>query len=140
MNQDIFIYTLPQWFVFAALIIIAYGWVEKKKNFRLIGTAIFILLGIFAVYSIYAGYFAANEFLTPDEIMDEELEEENLTEIPFHVRLLPAYWSFVLSGFMAIPALYFDWKEKRPKRLFLILSVLAALFGFFIIVGELKMV
>jgi len=140
MNQDIFIYTIPQWFVFAALIIIAYGWVEKKKNFRLMGTAIFILLGIFAVYSIYAGYFAANEFLTPDEIMDEELEEENLTEIPFHVRLLPAYWSFVLSGFLAIPALYFDWKEKRPKRLFLILAVLAALFGFFIIVGELKMV
>lgn len=140
MNQDIFIYTLPQWFVFAALIVIAYGWVEKKKNFRLIGTTIFILLGIFAVYSIYAGYFAANEFLTPDEIMDEELEEENLTEIPFHVRLLPAYWSFVLSGLLAIPALYLDWKEKKPKKLFLILAGLAALFGFFIIVGELRMV
>ena len=139
MTQDIFIYTLPQWFVFAALVVIAYGWVEKKQIFRIIGSMIFVLLGIFAIYSIYAGYFAANEFLTPEELANEELEEEALQEIPFHIRLLPAYWSFVLSGILAIPAVYFDWKDKKPKRLFIVLAGLVALFGFFIIVGELRM-
>lgn len=139
MTPDLFIYTLPQWFVFAAIAVVVYGWVEKKKVFRIIGSSIFILLGLFAAYSIYAGYFSASEFLTPQEVVSEEMEDDAINEIPFHIRLLPAYWSFILSALLAVPAIYFDWKEKKPKRLFIILAGLAALFGFFIIVGEIRM-
>ncbi len=139
MNQDVFIYTLPQWFVFSAIVGVVYGWIEKKKKFRLIGSGIFILLGVFALYTIYGGYFSANDFLTPNEMMSEDLDEEIIEEIPFQALLLPAYWSFVLSGILAIPAFWFDWKDKKPNRLFIILTGLVALFGFFIIVGELKM-
>ena len=139
MNQNVLIYTLPQWFVFSAIAVIAYGWVEQKKVFRIIGSLIFVLLGIFAVYSIFVGYFSANEFLTPEEILHEELDNEVIDELPFQARLLPAYKSFIISAILALPAIYFDWKDKKPKRLFIVLAGLVALFGFFVIAGELKM-
>ncbi len=138
MNQDTFIYTLPQWFIFSAIIAIVYGWVEHKKVFRVVGSVILILLGVFAVYTISAGYFAASEFLTPEELVSREMEEEVAEEIPFQARLLPAYLSFIVSAVLAFPAIYFDWKEKKPTRLFIILAGLVSLFGFFGIVGALK--
>ena len=139
MNQDTFIYTLPQWFIFSAVAVIVYGWVEKKKVFRIIGSFLFVALGVFAAWSIYWGYFAANQFLTPQEIVSQEMDEEMINEIPFQARLLPAYWSFIISGFLAVPAIWFDWLDKKPNRLFLVLAGLVSLFGFFVIVGELKM-
>lgn len=124
---------------FLAIVAIVYGWVEQKKLFRIIGEIIFVLLGIFALYSIYAGYFSAHEFLTPNEIVSEELGEEVIEEIPFQAKLLPAYWSFVVSAILALPALYFDWKNKKTTWLFILLAGLVSLFGFFVIAGELKM-
>lgn len=138
MNQDTFLYTLPQWFIFSAVIVIAYGWVEQKKVFRIIGSVVLILLGVFAVYAISAGYFAAGRFLTPDEMVSQQMDEELTGEIPFQARLLPAYLSFIVSGILALPAIYFDWKDKKPTRLFIILAGLVSLFGFFIIAGALK--
>lgn len=140
MSQDTILYTLPQWFVFGAIIGIAYGWVEQKKVFRMLGLSLYILLSLFAVYAIYSGMFSASEYLTPEEIMSEELDESIISEIPFEAKLLPAYWSFIVSGILAIPGIWFDWKERKPKRLFMLLSGLVSLFGFFIIVGELRMI
>lgn len=139
MNQDTFLYTLPQWFIFSAIIMIVYGWVEQKKPFRIIGLVIFILLGLFAIYAIVEGYFLGNEFLTPDEIVSKELGEEVIEKIPFQAQLLPAYWSFIVTAVIAIPAIYFDWGNRKPARLFLVLTGLISLFGFFIIVGALRM-
>ncbi len=139
MNQDTFIYTLPQWFIFSAVVVIVYGWVEHKKAFRMIGSFILVLLGIFAIYSIVNGYFSASHFMTPNEMMSEELDNEIIEEVPFQARLLPAYWSFIISAALAIPAIIFDWKNIKPNRLFIVLAVLVSLFGFFVIVGELKM-
>ncbi len=139
MNQDTFIYTLPQWFIFASVFVTVYGWVESKKNFRLIGSAILILLGIFAGWAIVKGYFSANHFLTPEEIYSEEMEEEVIEEMPFQAQLLPAYLTFIVAAVLSIPAIYFDWKDKKPNRLFYILAGLTALLGFFIIAGALKM-
>ena len=45
MNQDILLYTLPQWLIFAGFIAYVYGRVEQKKIFRLVGTVLFFLLG-----------------------------------------------------------------------------------------------
>jgi hypothetical protein len=101
MNQDTFLYTLPQWIIFSAIVVIAYGWVEQKKVFRIIGTVILILLGVFAAFAISAGYFAAGQFLTPDELVSQQMDEELTGEIPFQARLLPAYLSFIVSGILA---------------------------------------
>ena len=140
MNQDTFIYTLPQWFIFASILVTVYGWIERKKYFRIIGSVVLILLGIYAVWAITKGYFSANHFLTPDEIISEELEEDVIEEMPFQGQLLPAYISFIVSAVLSFPAIYFDWKDKKPNRLFYILAGLVALFGFFIIVSALKMI
>ena len=136
--QNTFLYTLPQWFIFSALIMIAYGWVENKKIFRLIGSSVFFLLGIFAVYNISMDSFSASEFLTPAEVVAEEADNETMTEIPFIAKLLPAYIIFIISGILSVPAFWFDWKNKKPTRLFIILTGLVSLTGFFIIVDALK--
>jgi hypothetical protein len=138
MNQDMFLYTLPQWFVFAGIIASVYGWVEKKKAFRMLGPVIFILLAGYAAYAISKGYFSSSEFLTPHEIISEELEEEVFEELPFQARLLPAYLAFIASGILAVPAFFLEWKERKGKNLLTILTALVGLMGFFIIVGALR--
>ena len=137
MNQ-VFLYTFPQWIVFAGLFMVVYGWVENKKAFRMTGNGIFILLGIFALVVIFGDYLAAGKFLSPDEVVAEQIDNEILNEIPLEAKLLPAYLSFLLASVFAIPALLLDWKNKKYARLSMVLMGLIALSGFFIIVGALK--
>lgn len=115
-----------------------YGWVEKKKPFRIIGLAILISLAIFSVFAIMKGYFDSHNFLTPEEVINEEIEGELTEEIPFEGMILPAYWTFIVSGVLAIPALFFEIKNKKTARLFIIIAGLVSLLGFFIIVDSLK--
>jgi hypothetical protein len=136
--NDTFLYTLPQWFIFSAVFVSVYGWVEKKKVFRIIGSSIFVLLGFYAVYVILGDYLAGAEFFTPNEIADKELIDESIEEIPFEAKLLPAYISFVISSIIAIPAVILDLLNKKKYQLFIILAGLVSLFGFFIIVGGLQ--
>lgn len=138
MSQDTLLYTLPQWFVFAGIIASVYGWAEHKKTFRLLGPVIFFLLGVFALWSILNGSFSAREFLTPEEIISEEMEEEIMEDIPFVAQLLPAYLAFLFSGLLAIPTFFLEWKNRKGKNLMIILAALAGLLGFFIIVGALR--
>ncbi len=137
MNNT-FLYTLPQWFIFAAIFVAVYGWVEDKKAFRIIGSSIFIALGIYSLYILSGDYLAAGSFLTPSEIANEELLDEVIEEIPFEAKLLPAYISFLVSGVIALPAIYFDIRNKKIYRVFIVLAGLVSLFGFFIVVGALK--
>ncbi len=138
MNQDAILYTIPQWFVFVGIIAGVYGWAERKKVFKMLGSIIFLLLGLFSLYTILSGSFVASRFLTPEEIYSEEMEIETFEDIPFIVKLLPAYISFLLSGLLAIPTFILEWKNRKGKNLFIIITSLTALFGFFIIVGALK--
>jgi len=136
--SDTFLYTLPQWFIFAAVFVVVYGWMEDKKPFRIIGAAILGLLGIFSLYVIFGGYLDAGKFLTPNEIATEELADGTVDEIPFQAKLLPAYLSFILSAILAIPAIVLDVKNKKVYRWFIVSAGLVSLFGFFVIVGILK--
>ncbi len=138
MNQYMLLYTLPQWFVFAAIIACVYGWVEKKKIFRLLGPVLFFLLGLFATLTLWGDLFPAYEFLTPEEIVREEMENELDKEVPFQVMLFPAYLSFVLSGLLAIPSFILEWRSSKGKNLLVILTALTGLLGFFMIVGALR--
>lgn len=137
MNST-FLYTFPQWFVFAALFMVIYGWVENKKPFRLIGISIFIVLGIFSLVVLLGDYLAAGNYLSPEEITAEELDDEILNEIPIEAKLLPGYLSFIIASIFAIPALLLDWTNKKHSRLFIVLTSILALLGFFIIVGTVR--
>ncbi len=136
--SDTFLYTVPQWFVFAAIIGMVYGWIEDKKVFRLIGAFVLVALGIFSLFVLMGDYFAAGKYLTPEEIVSEELAEEVTEEIPFITKLFPAYISFLLSALLVIPAIFLDIKNRKSYRIFLIISSFTALGGFFVIVGVLK--
>ncbi len=137
--NDTLLYTLPQWFIFAGVIVVTYGWVEDKKPFRIIGALIFVLLGIYSLIILSGDYFAANEFLTPEEIASEELDGEIIDEIPFQAKLFPAYLSFIVAAVLALPAFFLDLKNSKKYRWFIVLAGLVSLFGFFIIVGALRM-
>lgn len=137
MNDTLF-YTLPQWFIFAGIFVIVYGWVEDKKPFRIIGNSILLLLGVFSIVILSGEFLAAGNFLTPEEVALEEIDDEVIEEIPILVKLIPAYWCFVASAILAIPAIILDLKDKRKYRLFTILAGLITLFGFFLIVGAIK--
>lgn len=136
--NDTFLYTLPQWFIFSAVFVAVYGWVEKKKVFRIIGASIFVLLGIYSIFVITGDYLAGGEFLTPGEIADLEITDELNEEIPFQAKLLPAYISFIVSGILAIPAIYLDLKNNKKYQWFVISAGLVSLMGFFIVVGVLQ--
>jgi hypothetical protein len=138
MTQEIYLYTLPQWFIFAGFISGIYGWVEHKKVFRMLGAVIFFLLGLFALYAIWTGSFSAYSFLTPEEMIREEMGEMVLDEMPFIAQIFPAYIAFLISGVLSIPALILEWKRLKGKNLLMILTALSGLLGFFIIVGALR--
>ncbi len=140
--NDSFLYTVPQWIIFAGVVSIIYGWVENKKHFRIIGTSILIILGIYSLYVLLNGYLSAYKFLTPYEIANEELElDTTFEDVPFQVKIFPAYISFLVAAALAIPALVFELlHKKKPFILLIILTVLACLYGFFVIVGTLKMI
>jgi len=138
--NEVFLYTFPQWIVFAALFVIIYGWVEGKKVFRLTGDGIFILLGIFALVVLLGDHLAAAHYLSPEEVAREELDEVITNEIPIQARLLPAYWSFLFTGLLAIPTLILDWTDKKLARTMMVVTGLLALLGFFVVVAALRAV
>lgn len=135
---DSFLYTFPQWFIFAGLFMIIYGWIENKKAFRLIGICIFIVLGIYSLFILFGDYLAIGNYLTPEEVVREEIDDEIINEIPFQAKLIPAYWSFLISSVLAIPTLILDWKDKKYARPLIIATSLVALLGFFIVVGTIR--
>jgi hypothetical protein len=136
--SNLFLYTVPQWLIFAAIIGMVYGWVEDKKVFRLIGAFVLVALGVFSLFVLMGDYFEAAKYLTPEEIANQELDENVPVEIPVVAKLFPAYLSFLLSTLLVIPAIFLDIKNKKNYRIFLIISSLVALSGFFVIVGVLK--
>jgi hypothetical protein len=138
MNQYIFLYTLPQWLVFAGIISSVYGWVEHKKVFRMLGPVLFFSLGLFSVFILLGDYFSAARFLTPEEMVNLEMEEELLEELPFQARLLPAYLFFIITGLLAIPAFLLEWKDRKGKNLLIVITAFVSLMGFFTIVGALR--
>jgi VIT1/CCC1 family predicted Fe2+/Mn2+ transporter len=136
--SDSFIYTVPQWFIFAAIIGMVYGWIEDKKTIRLIGAGVLIALGIFAIIVLSGDYFSAGKYLTQEELANQQLEESLTEEIPFIARLFPAYLLFVGSAVLAIPTIFFDLKNKKGYVYWAIITGVVALAGFFVIVGQLK--
>ncbi|MDX9909557.1 MAG: hypothetical protein GX792_05675 [Bacteroidales bacterium] len=138
MILDTILYTVPQWFVFVAIIASVYGWVEQKKVFRLMGAVLFFLLGVFSLYALLTGSFSSREYLTPAEIISHEMEEEIFEELPFSAQLFPAYIIFLLSGLLSVPAFFLQWRELKGKNLFVILTAFTSIAGFFIIVDALK--
>jgi len=138
--NEVFLYTFPQWIVFAALFVIIYGWVEGKKVFRLTGEGIFIILGIFALVVLLGDYLAAAHYLSPEEVASEELDDIITNEVPLEAMLLPAYWSFLAAGILAVPTIFFEWKDKKIARTLTVITGLLALLGFFIVVGALRSV
>lgn len=138
MNPGQFIYTLPQWIVFAGITAYIYGTAESKHTFRITGLILFIVLGIYSIWALQSEYFSSHRFLTPEEIINNELEEVLPADIPFPAKIFPAYLLFLISGVMSIAALIFELKDYKRKMALAIVAAMPALLGFFIITGSLR--
>ncbi len=135
-----FLYSIPQWVIFVGLVVIIYGWVEHKKVFGLLGSLFFIVLALFSIFAISSGYFVFNNFLSPDEIISQEMEETGLDipGLPMQAKLLPIYWGLILAGVLACITFILEWKEKRHIKLFKILLMIFSIGLFFILLAVIK--
>ncbi|PIF05389.1 MAG: hypothetical protein CSA36_06975 [Draconibacterium sp.] len=136
--DNTWLFTLPQWIIFVGIVALIYGWAENKKPFRLVGIVSLIVLGIYALYVLLGNMFVAGSFLTPNEVATEKLTEGLPQKTPEQVKLFFAYLCFLIALVAALPALFFELKNRKTARIFIVVAALAALFGFFIIVDSLK--
>lgn len=133
MISNFTIITIPQWAIFTAITVIIYGWVERKKAFGMVGSAVFVALGIYAAWVIYAG------LLVPESMFDtrEAMDGENLfmpDELPVEGRMLPFYWGMVINSIVALAALG---TEAYGKKTAYILKIAACAIGLLIFFGML---
>jgi hypothetical protein len=121
MISNYTVLTVPQWAIFAAITVMAYGWVEKKWIFGIIGSGILVALGVFAAIAIYAGWMMPESML---EISENLTVDELFTpdELPIEGRLLPFYWVLVINGLIALAAML---GEIYHKRFGIVLKVVA---------------
>jgi hypothetical protein len=137
MISNFTVLTVPQWAIFASITVMVYGWIEKKRIFGIIGSAIMVLLGLFAAYAVFAG------LLIPDSILDinENLPKEELfnpDELPLEGRLLPFYWVLVVNGALALIALLGEVYHKRFAKILKLIVGAVAILVFFLMMAAIR--
>lgn len=134
MDTSYIVYTIPQWAIFASLIIIIYAWIEKKNVFNFIGLGLIILLGIYSLWALYVGLVFPNVYF-PDEFPYNELTEE---ELPRETILYPVYWLIVCLGVLALVSFILELFKKRAGMILRIICCVLGLTIFFLLSGILK--
>ncbi len=137
MISNYTILTIPQWAIFAAIAVMVYGWAEHKKAFGIIGSGIFVALGIYAVIAILSGAMVPEEMLDiTDPISEAPVFSPD--EIPLEGRFLPFYWMLVFNGVLALTALIADIFKRRFANPLKIATAAIAIILFFLMMGALK--
>lgn len=130
MISNLFILTIPQWSIFAAVTVIIYGWVERKKSFELVGLAILALLAVFAGWTIFSGMLVPESFFESTGIVDDEIMLAP-DEIPIEGRMLPFYWGITVNGIIAMAAFITEWKDLKISKTLKIITCVIAILMFF---------
>ena len=138
MISNFTILTIPQWAIFTAITVIVYGWVEHKKAFGMVGSALLIALGVFAAWVIYSG------LLVPESLFDtrEAMDGEDLfmpDELPIEGRMLPFYWGMIINTLVALAAFLAEAYNKKSAGILKIAACGAALLIFFGMLGAARM-
>jgi len=138
MISNFTIITVPQWAIFAAVTVVIYGWVENKKAFGILGSAIMAGLALFAIWAIYSGSLVPESMFDTREAMDgEELFLPD--ELPIEGRMLPFYWALALNGLISVAAMISEiMNHKRAKMLKVVMCTIGLLI-FFGMIGAAKM-
>ncbi len=134
MISNYTVVTIPQWAIFCAITVIIYGWTEKKNIFIQIGMAIFILLGIYSAWAVYAGIMVPENFMNAtDPVSGEELFSPG--ELPLEGKLIPVYWGFILNGCTAGTALIAGITGRRFTTVLRIISAVFSVLLFFMMIA-----
>lgn len=137
MISNFTVLTIPQWAIFASITVMIYGWVEKKRPFGIVGSAIFVALGIFAAWAIAAGLMVPENML---EINENLPKDELFTpdELPVEGRLLPFYWVLMFNGIIALAAMLLEIFRKKSATWFKVISVIIAIVVFFLMMAVVR--
>lgn len=130
MISNFTILTIPQWFIFAAVTVIIYGWMEHKKSFGLIGSAVFVLLAVFTGWAILSGMLVPESFIEAAGTIDEEIMLAP-DEIPIEGRMLPFYWGITINGLIAVAAFVTEWRNMKAAKALKITICIIGLLMFF---------
>jgi hypothetical protein len=138
MISNFTIITVPQWAIFAAISVIIYGWVERKKVFGVVGSALIFVLGIFAAWVIFSGMLVPEGLFDTREAFDgEELFQPG--EMPIEGRMLPFYWGMAINGVLGLSAAIAESLNKKYAKILKVMICLIALAIFFGILGVARM-
>lgn len=138
MISNFTVITVPQWAIFAAITVVIYGWVERKKAFGMVGSLILMALGIFAGWAIYNGLLMPEGLFDTKEVMDgEELFLPD--ELPIEGRLLPFYWGLIANSVVALCALLTDIMNKKVTKALKVAMCIFGILIFFGMIGVAKM-
>jgi hypothetical protein len=137
MISNFTVLSVPQWLIFAALIVMAYGWIEKKWIFGIIGSGLLVALGIFAVIAIYAGWMMPESALniSQDLTVDELFTPD---ELPVEGRLLPFYWVLAFNGLIALAAMLGEIYHKKFGIILKIIAATLAIILFFLMMAAVR--
>ncbi len=138
MISNFTVITVPQWAIFAAITVVIYGWVEKKKAFGIVGSAIMITLALFAGWALYSGVLIPESLFDTTETMDgEQLFLPD--ELPVEGRMLPFYWALALNGIIALAAMMAEILDRRQTKILKMIMCIIGLLVFFGMIGVARM-
>ncbi len=106
-----------QFGIFGAIVLIIFGWVDKKDRFTDIGRFLFMALGIYALWVILTGQI--------------HVPEVAVGEISKEMRIISFFKGLVLCGGISLLSYVLKLMHVRYYRLVTILCMALALFLFF---------
>jgi len=137
MISNYTVLSVPQWLIFAAITVMIYGWLEKKKVFGIIGSGIFVSLGLFAAYALVSGLMIPENMLDISKDLSTK-ELFNPDELPVEGRLIPFYWGLAFNGLLALVALLSEVYDKRYTKTLKIITASISIVLFFLMTAAVR--
>lgn len=114
---EVLLRTIPQYFLFAALALFIFGWMDKKSKLGMIAEVILVIIGFASLIVLLSGYIPSPT--------TEGLDEEHLRKV---IKMLSL---FVFNGLLSVASLIIRIVKKNQWNPLVITIVAIAVVIFF---------
>ena len=135
MDSIYLLLTVPQWVIFASIVVVVYGWVEKKRTFLKMGHICLAALGVYAFIAIVTGLAIPDIYIAEESLPMSGLGPE---ELPKEMFMVPIYWGLVVNGLFSLITMVLIWAQKKGFKWMAILTMLSSLGLFFMLFEAMK--
>ncbi|WP_423128128.1 hypothetical protein [Gaoshiqia sp. Z1-71] len=112
--------TSTQWLLFAAIALIIFSWVERKKRLLQAGQLLFALLGIFSLWVISSGQIPVQEVIPGQPV-------------PAETKALSFFFGLQIAGLTGLCGLILGFYKASLARIINMALVGLAIFLFFMV-------